>query len=125
MEAIADTLNRKGDPSGALVGIETRTGHIKAMVGGTDYDSSKFNLAAQGRRQPGSSFKTFVLAAAVERGIDPYSTYYESMPLSPDLPGGRSRGTSPPTAITTTGAPASSRPPCAATTRSTRRWPST
>lgn len=88
-EAIVDTLNEKGDPSGALVAIETRTGHIKAMVGGTDYDSSKFNLAAQGRRQPGSSFKTFVLAAAVEEGIDPYSTYYESMPLSIDLPGSR------------------------------------
>ena len=88
-EAIADTLNRKGDPSGALVAIESRTGHIKAMVGGTDYDNSKFNLAAQGRRQPGSSFKTFVLAAAVEEGIDPYSTYYESMPLSIDLPGSR------------------------------------
>jgi len=88
-EAIADTLDERGDPSGALVAIETRTGHIKAMVGGTDYDSSKFNLAAQGRRQPGSSFKTFVLAAAVEEGIDPYSTYYESMPLSIDLPGSR------------------------------------
>lgn len=88
-EAIADTLNEKGDPSGALVAIEARTGHIKAMVGGSDYDSSKFNLAAQGRRQPGSSFKTFVLAAAVEEGIDPYSTYYESMPLSIDLPGSR------------------------------------
>lgn len=86
-EAIADTLDENGDPSGALVAIEARTGYIKAMVGGTDYDSSKFNLAAQGRRQPGSSFKTFVLAAAVEEGIDPYSTYYESMPLSIDLPG--------------------------------------
>lgn len=86
-DAISSTLDEKGDPSGALVAIETRTGHIKAMVGGTDYDNSKFNLAAQGRRQPGSSFKTFVLAAAVEQGIDPYSTYYESMPLSIDLPG--------------------------------------
>ncbi len=88
-EAIAGTLDRQGDPSGALVSIETRTGHIKAMVGGTDYDSSKFNLAAQGRRQPGSAFKTFVLAAAVERGIDPFTTYYESMPLSIDLPGSK------------------------------------
>lgn len=88
-EAVADTLNEKGDPSGSLVAIEARTGHIKAMVGGSDYDSSKFNLAVQGRRQPGSSFKTFVLAAAVEKGIDPYSTYYESMPLSIDLPGSR------------------------------------
>jgi penicillin-binding protein 1A len=57
------------------------------MVGGSDYDVSKFNLAAQGRRQPGSAFKTFALTAAVERGIDPYTTYYESMPLELDIPG--------------------------------------
>ena len=70
-EAISSTLDREGDPSAALVSIETKTGYIRAMVGGTDYDDSKFNLAAQGRRQPGSAFKTFVLAAAIEMGIDP------------------------------------------------------
>ena len=57
------------------------------MVGGTDYDNSKFNLAAQGRRQPGSAFKTFVLAAAIETGIDPYNTYYASQPLNSRYPG--------------------------------------
>ncbi|GAB4258496.1 MAG: PBP1A family penicillin-binding protein [Thermoleophilia bacterium] len=88
-EAIASTLDRPGDPSAALVAIETRTGYIRAMVGGTDYDSSKFNLAAQGRRQPGSAFKTFALTAAVEMGINPYTTYYESMPLELDIPGSR------------------------------------
>ncbi len=88
-EAIGSTLDREGDPSAALVCIETRTGHIVAMVGGSDYDSSKFNLAAQGRRQPGSAFKTFALTAAVEQGIDPYNTYYESQPLELDIPGSR------------------------------------
>ncbi|MCZ7664283.1 MAG: PBP1A family penicillin-binding protein [Thermoleophilia bacterium] len=88
-EAISSTLDEPGDPSAALVAIETRTGYIRAMVGGTDYDSSKFNLAAQGRRQPGSAFKTFALTAAVEMGVDPYSTYYESMPLELDIPGSR------------------------------------
>ncbi|MBU2601580.1 MAG: PBP1A family penicillin-binding protein, partial [Actinobacteria bacterium] len=88
-EAIGSTLDREGDPSAALVSIETRTGHIIAMVGGSDYDSSKFNLAAQGRRQPGSAFKTFALAAAVEQGIDPYNTYYISQPLELDIPGSR------------------------------------
>ncbi|MCL5734932.1 MAG: PBP1A family penicillin-binding protein [Actinobacteria bacterium] len=87
MEAISSTLNQKGDPSAALVSIETQTGYIRAMVGGSDYDSSKFNLAAQGRRQPGSAFKTFVLTAAIESGIDPYDTYYESMPVSLTYPG--------------------------------------
>lgn len=87
MQAITSTLNEKGDPSAALVSIETRTGYIRAMVGGSDYDSSKFNLAAQGRRQPGSAFKTFCLTAALEAGMDPWNTYYESQPLSLMYPG--------------------------------------
>jgi penicillin-binding protein 1A len=87
MEAISTTLDQKGDPSSSLVSIETKTGYIRAMVGGNDYDSSKFNLAAQGRRQPGSAFKTFCLVAALERGIDPWNTYYESMPVTLDYPG--------------------------------------
>ena len=86
-EAISSTLNQKGDPSAALVSIETKTGYIRAMVGGSDYDSSKFNLAAQGRRQPGSAFKTFVLTAAIEMGIDPWTTYYESQPVALTYPG--------------------------------------
>ena len=86
-EAISSTLNEEGDPSAAMVSIEAKTGYIRAMVGSTDYDDSKFNLAAQGRRQPGSAFKTFVLAAAIEAGVDPYETYYESQPLTIELPG--------------------------------------
>ena len=86
-EAISSTLNEEGDPSAAMVSIESKTGYIRAMVGSTDYDDSKFNLAAQGRRQPGSAFKTFVLAAAIEAGVDPYETYYESQPLTIELPG--------------------------------------
>jgi penicillin-binding protein 1A len=87
MEAITSTLDQEGDPSAALVSIEVETGYIRAMVGGSDYDDSKFNLAAQGRRQPGSAFKTFCLVAALERGIDPETTYYESMPVVLDYPG--------------------------------------
>ncbi len=56
------------------------------MVSSADYGDSQFNLAAQGRRQPGSTFKTFVLTAAIKQGIDPYSTYYASKPLDLDLP---------------------------------------
>ena len=54
------------------------------MVSSSSYDSSQFNLAAQGHRQPGSTFKTFVLTTAIKQGIDPYSTYYVSKPLSID-----------------------------------------
>jgi penicillin-binding protein 1A len=51
------------------------------MVSSSSYEESQYNLAAQGRRQPGSTFKTFTLAAAINEGMDPNSTYYESKPL--------------------------------------------
>ena len=53
---------------GALLSVEARTGHIKAMVGGLSFDKSKFNRATQARRQPGSAFKAFAVGAAVEEG---------------------------------------------------------
>jgi penicillin-binding protein 1A len=87
MDAISTTLDRGGDPAAALVSIETKTGHIVAMVGGNNYDTSKFNLASQGRRQPGSAFKPFVLTAALEMGIDPWRTYYMSTPVTLMYPG--------------------------------------
>lgn len=58
---------------GALLAIEARTGHIKAMVGGLDFEKSKFNRATQARRQPGSAFKAFALGAAIEEGYTPTS----------------------------------------------------
>ena len=86
-DAISSTLNKPGDPSAALVSVESGTGYIRAMVGGTDYNASQFNLASQGRRQAGSAFKTFALTAAIEMGINPAETYYMSMPLSLTVPG--------------------------------------
>ncbi len=65
-------------PSAALVAIDPRTGYIRTMVGGLDYKTQKFNLAWQARRQPGSAMKPFVLTAAVEKGMDPDTTYYSS-----------------------------------------------
>lgn len=56
---------------GALVSIDNQTGAIRAMVGGRDYNASKFNRAAQAKRQPGSAFKAFVYAAALEDGFTP------------------------------------------------------
>lgn len=55
----------------ALVSIDPRTGHIKAMVGGVDFKESKFNRATQAKRPPGSAFKPFVYAAAMEQGLSP------------------------------------------------------
>jgi penicillin-binding protein 1A len=86
LEAMRSALPYSEDPSAALVSVDPRNGEIKAMVSSGDYGSSQFNLAAQGRRQPGSTFKTFVLATAVKQGIDPYSTYYTSKPLDLYLP---------------------------------------
>ena len=86
-EAIKSTLNEEGDPSAALASVEVDTGYIRALVSSSDFGVSQFNLAAQGRRQPGSAFKTFCLVAALERGIDPENTYYQSMPVVLDYPG--------------------------------------
>lgn len=86
LEAMRSALPYSEDPAAALVSIDPGNGHIEAMVSSSNYEDSQFNLAAQGHRQPGSTFKTFVLTEAIKQGIDPYSTYYTSMPLSLDLP---------------------------------------
>lgn len=117
LEAMRSALPYSEDPAAALVSIDPSNGHIEAMVSSSNYEDSQFNLAAQGHRQPGSTFKTFVLTEAIKQGIDPYSTYYTSMPLSLDLPEwaiGRSR---PPTRATR-GRSTCSRRPWPPTTRS-------
>ena len=62
-------------PDASLVAIENRTGEVKAMVGGSDFDARPFNLATNGHRQPGSAFKPFILVRALEDGIDPNSVW--------------------------------------------------
>jgi membrane peptidoglycan carboxypeptidase len=64
-------------PSAALVALDPATGNVLAMVGGRNFSQSQFNLAAQSRRQPGSAFKPFVLAATLEKGISP-ATHFVS-----------------------------------------------
>lgn len=86
LEAMRSALPYSTDPSSALVSIDPRNGHIRAMVSSTRYGQSQFNLAAQGHRQPGSTFKAFVLTTAIKQGIDPYKTYYTSKPLNLYLP---------------------------------------
>ncbi|HEY1284539.1 MAG TPA: transglycosylase domain-containing protein [Solirubrobacterales bacterium] len=86
LEAMRSALPYSEDPSSALVSVDPRTGYIRAMVSSSNYEQSQFNLAAQGHRQPGSTFKAFVLTTAIKQGIDPYSTYYTSKPLDLDLP---------------------------------------
>jgi penicillin-binding protein 1A len=84
-KAIHDTLYLSTDPGAAVVAIDPATGAIRAMT--AVYPGRKhnqFNLIADARRQPGSTFKPFVLAAAIEAGMDPQSTYYLSAPLDCD-----------------------------------------
>ena len=64
-----------GLPSASLVAIDNKTGEVRAMVGGADYATSPFNLATQGQRQPGSTFKPFVLTTALLSGISPGSVW--------------------------------------------------
>ncbi|MGX6448106.1 transglycosylase domain-containing protein, partial [Patulibacter sp. S7RM1-6] len=73
--AIDAYLTRSDMPQASLVAIDNRTGEVRAMVGGRDYRKKPFNLATQGQRQPGSSFKPFVLAQALREGISPSRTY--------------------------------------------------
>jgi 1A family penicillin-binding protein len=58
----------------ALVAIDPHTGNLLAIVGGSDYQTTPFNRASRGHRQPGSAFKPFVYAAALEEGLSPVST---------------------------------------------------
>jgi penicillin-binding protein 1A len=72
--AIAGRLAGIG-PSASLVAIDNKTGAVKAMVGGSDFDARPFNLATNGHRQPGSSIKPFILVRALADGIDPNSSW--------------------------------------------------
>jgi len=74
-QAVNNYLAYPGGPTASLVAIENSTGEVRAMVGGRDYNETPFNLATEGERQPGSSFKAFDLAAALEAGISPYSEW--------------------------------------------------
>jgi penicillin-binding protein 1A len=65
---------------GAFVSSDPRTGAIKALVGGFDFDKNKFNHVTQAWRQPGSSFKPFIYSAALEKGFSP-STVINDAPL--------------------------------------------
>ncbi|MDZ4178439.1 MAG: transglycosylase domain-containing protein [Coriobacteriia bacterium] len=68
-------LGQATDPEYAVVALEHATGRVLALVGGRDYSQNQFNLAVQGRRQPGSAFKPFVLARALEEGVSPDRVY--------------------------------------------------
>ncbi len=82
-EAIRNTLTEPDDPASAVISIDPSNGAIRAMAAVIPGRSNnQFNLLSQARRQPGSTFKTFVLATAIEQGIDPDTSYYVSAPFT-------------------------------------------
>jgi len=80
----------EGGPAAGLASVDPKTGAIVALASTEGYaDESQFNYAWQAHRQPGSSFKTFVLTTAVKEGIDPATTYYDgTSPKTLEIPGG-------------------------------------
>ena len=71
-----------GATQGALVAMDPKTGYIRAMVGGTDYTKSQFNIAADGRRQPGSSFKPIIYTTALDMGVITENSNLKDNPVS-------------------------------------------
>jgi penicillin-binding protein 1A len=79
-----------GGPAAALASVDATNGHILAMASSQPYSpTSQFNFAADAHRQPGSSFKPYVLAAAISQGMNPDTTYYSgASPVTLTLPDG-------------------------------------
>ncbi len=72
------SLEQDPEIQGALLSYELSNGHVRAMVGGTDFNRSKFNIALQARRQVGSTFKPVIYAAALDKGFSPSSIVSDS-----------------------------------------------
>jgi len=81
------SLEQDSGVQGALVAIDNATGEIKAMVGGRDFNLSKFNRSTQALRQVGSSFKPYVYTAAIDRGASPDDTIVDAPVTFPNPPG--------------------------------------
>jgi len=77
------------EPSYSLISVDPTNGYISAMVGGKDYNESKFNIVTQGKRQPGSVFKVPVLMEAIRQNINPQKTYNPNGPISIEIPGSK------------------------------------
>lgn len=81
-EVINSAIERYGPrqrfKQAALVAVDPKTGEIRTMVGGNDFNESQFNRAVQAMRQPGSTFKAFVYTAAIAAGFSPYKNYMDA-----------------------------------------------
>jgi len=88
--AVRDGLRRQGirGLQAALVAIDPGTGNILAMVGGSDFATTPFNRAVRSRRQPGSAFKPFVYATALDRGLSPVTMVRGLQQVAIEAPSG-------------------------------------
>lgn len=84
-EAFAKVFPEDIGPSYSLVCTDPASGHIYALIGGKDYSASKFNIAIQGKRQPGSVFKVPVLIESVRQHISPNNTFKPNGPITIDV----------------------------------------
>jgi penicillin-binding protein 1A len=75
-------LEQEPEVQGALFCMESKTGEVKAMVGGRDFSKSQFNRAVQARRQPGSAFKPIIYAAALDWGMSPATVIIDAPYIS-------------------------------------------
>ena len=83
MQRFAEEAFEDSGYEGAIVAIDPQTGYIKAMVGGRNFEESKFNRAIQAQRQPGSAFKPFIYLTAIENGMTP-SNIIDDSPITFD-----------------------------------------
>ena len=86
--AVKTVFPQDPGPSYGLVSVDSENGYIYAMVGGKDYNSNKFNVITQGRRQPGSVFKVPVLMESIRQHFSPNDKYNPNGPLTIDMPSG-------------------------------------
>lgn len=89
VKAVQANLGREDDPEAAVATVQPGDGAIRVLYGGRDFATRNFDLASQGRRQPGSSFKPLVELAALTEGIDPRSTFDASSPRQLEYRGER------------------------------------
>lgn len=83
-----DTLAKPNYLQGALVAIDVKTGYVRALVGGRDFNQSQYNRVTQAKRQAGSAFKPFVYTAAIDRGFTPADLEADE-PITINIPGVR------------------------------------
>jgi len=84
-DAIKTIFPEDPGPSYSLISVDPDNGYIYALIGGKDYNISKFNIAIQGKRQPGSVFKTLVLIESILQNFSPNNTFNPNGPITIDM----------------------------------------